>query len=390
MDNITHSLTGWILARAGLDRFGPWTTPTLIIAANLPDIDSLFYFPWVNKPKYLLEHRGLSHSIIGLAVEAIVFALIVWLIGKAMRKSLHDPPRFFPALLLCVIGVTSHLLLDWLNTYGVRPLLPFNERWFYGDMAMIIDPWMWMILGAGVFLGTRPSRRSRIFWVFVASLSTTIMFMAARANWVPWGVLVAWVLGISTIVFLQLKIFSAQPAHIPAHGGLMLLAIYLGLLFVASRASSSRAMKEYQASLPPSDQTAPLAVMHSATPTPGIPWRYQVLVQTPTTLDHYAVNLFASSITHTRLDARLGDPMLAKVRDTEEYIAWRKFARHPICNGAWDKDEKGRFYRLTLGDMRYKLNPRGDWSEMTLRIVQQTPEPAAAEDPPVLAPPAQP
>jgi inner membrane protein len=386
MDNITHSLTGWILARAGLDRFGPWTTPTLIVAANLPDIDSLFYFPWVNKPKYLVEHRGLSHSLVGLAIEAVVLALVVWLVGKAMRKSLHEPPRLLPALLLSVIGVISHLLLDWLNTYGIRPLLPFNERWFYGDMAMIIDPWIWLILGAGVFLGTRPSRRSRIFWVFAASLSTTVMFMAARANWVPWSVLLVWVLGLSTIVVLQLKIFSSQPAHIPAHGGLLLLATYLCLLFVASRACSSRALKEYQAALPPGDQRP--AVMHSATPAPGIPWRYQVLVQTPATLDHYAVDLLSNSLTHTRLDARLNDPMLNKVRETDEYIAWRKFARHPICSGVWDKDANGQYYRLTLGDMRYRLNPRGDWSEMTLRIVQQPPAPAEAPVQP--APAAQP
>ena len=30
-------------------------------------------------------------------------------------------------------------LLDWLNTYGVRFLMPFDGTWFYGDALFIID-----------------------------------------------------------------------------------------------------------------------------------------------------------------------------------------------------------------------------------------------------------
>jgi inner membrane protein len=51
-------------------------------------------------------------------------------------------------------------LLDWLNTYGVRLLMPFSGHWFYGDTLFIIDPWVWLLLGAGVASSRWRRRRS--------------------------------------------------------------------------------------------------------------------------------------------------------------------------------------------------------------------------------------
>src|SRR5262249_43807943 len=46
--------------------------------------------------------------------------------------------------LACLIGVLSHLALDFTNVYGVRLLLPFSSRWLHLDWTDIIDPWMLM------------------------------------------------------------------------------------------------------------------------------------------------------------------------------------------------------------------------------------------------------
>ncbi|MDP9176491.1 MAG: metal-dependent hydrolase, partial [Gemmatimonadota bacterium] len=50
--------------------------------------------------------------------------------------------------------------LDWMNSYGMRWLMPFNGRWFYGDSLFIIDPWLLLVLGLGVWLSRRRERRS--------------------------------------------------------------------------------------------------------------------------------------------------------------------------------------------------------------------------------------
>ena len=58
-------------------------------------------------------------------------------------------------VLLSYVGVLSHVALDLLNNYGVRLFMPFSNRWFYGDAVFIIDPWLWLTLGAGIWLARR-------------------------------------------------------------------------------------------------------------------------------------------------------------------------------------------------------------------------------------------
>ncbi len=130
MDNITHSLTGLAMARAGLDRFSPHATALLILSANAPDLDAggLIGGPlW-----YLKLHRGYTHSLVGLPFVALFTVLIIALL---FRQKLP----WGKAWLLCAIGVASHLLLDWTNDYGIRLLLPFSSKWFALDLNSLYD-----------------------------------------------------------------------------------------------------------------------------------------------------------------------------------------------------------------------------------------------------------
>ena len=73
---------------------------------------------------------------------------------------LRPPPTAAPFRPLRVLGLAylalySHLFLDFLNNYGVRLLAPLEWRWFYGDAVFIVDPWLWLILGAGVWMARR-------------------------------------------------------------------------------------------------------------------------------------------------------------------------------------------------------------------------------------------
>jgi inner membrane protein len=58
-------------------------------------------------------------------------------------------------LRLAAIAILTHPILDTLNTYGLRWLMPFSGRWFYGDTLFIVDPWVWLALGTGVLLAGR-------------------------------------------------------------------------------------------------------------------------------------------------------------------------------------------------------------------------------------------
>jgi inner membrane protein len=58
-------------------------------------------------------------------------------------------PRWGLLYVYACIGALSHLLLDYINAYGVRPFAPFSEKWYSWDIISIIEPLMlaFLILG---------------------------------------------------------------------------------------------------------------------------------------------------------------------------------------------------------------------------------------------------
>ena len=130
MDNVTHSLTGLALSRIGLGRWCPRATLLLILSANAPDVDVVTAFR--GPLAYFEAHRGYTHSLVMLPLMAL---LTVLLVGLPFRRKLP----WLTAYVLACIGVASHLLLDWTNSYGVRLLLPFSPRWFYLDVNALYD-----------------------------------------------------------------------------------------------------------------------------------------------------------------------------------------------------------------------------------------------------------
>jgi inner membrane protein len=141
MDNLTHALTGVMLARAGLNKFYPRSTVLMILAANAPDLDIVTALG--GSLNYLHYHRWITHSLFFLPVMALLPALAVC----AFRRSFQG---FAWAWLISAVGVASHLVLDWTNAYGVRLLSPVSERWFRLDITNVVDLWIWGALLLGL------------------------------------------------------------------------------------------------------------------------------------------------------------------------------------------------------------------------------------------------
>ncbi len=158
MDNLTHSLAGALLGQTGLKRLSGRAMPTLIIAANLPDIDAITTV--LGMPSLALR-RGLTHGPIALILLPLVLtaAVIAW--DRWHPRPDGPPIRPAALLLLAVIGTLSHPALDWLNSYGIRLLEPFSSEWFAGDTLFIIDLWLWIALIAGVWASLRRERAGR-------------------------------------------------------------------------------------------------------------------------------------------------------------------------------------------------------------------------------------
>ncbi|MEQ1757064.1 MAG: metal-dependent hydrolase [Vicinamibacterales bacterium] len=179
MDNICHTLVGAVCGEAGLKTRSRFASATLMIAANLPDIDVAVFATSLPSVAF---RRGITHGILAQALLPPLLALVMWTLGRR-RPAPGDPPAHLWWLVaLSYLGVLSHVGLDYLNNYGVRLLMPLSGRWFYGDTLFIIDPWMWAVMGIGVWWSrrrgsSRPARNA----LWLTAVYVVLMLVAAGA-----------------------------------------------------------------------------------------------------------------------------------------------------------------------------------------------------------------
>jgi len=175
MEPVTHILTGACLARTGLNRRAAYATLTMAVAAQFPDIDTLW---GLRGPiEGFQHHRSITHTFVALPVEALLLVGAVWGLHRwrmhraARRASLEiaaseatatplrpqrpltvAPVRWGLLYVFTLIALLSHLLLDYTNNYGLRPFFPFNDHWYVGSIVFIFDPAMFLLLLAALVI----------------------------------------------------------------------------------------------------------------------------------------------------------------------------------------------------------------------------------------------
>jgi inner membrane protein len=166
MFNSTHTFVGVTIARTGLDRWVPRAVITAAIAANLPDIDIVTAMS--GTPTYLEYHRGITHSVVGIPVLALALAAVMYYFSE----------NFWKTYIVALIAMATHPLLDLANTYGLRPFLPWDGGWYYGDLLPIFDPYLDAILLIGILAGeTFTDNKALMTWL---SLGLAFLYVGGR------------------------------------------------------------------------------------------------------------------------------------------------------------------------------------------------------------------
>jgi inner membrane protein len=351
MDPIAHTFTGMALAAAGLRRATPLAAAALIAGANAPDIDvfsGLFgdYAP-------IAFRRGWTHGVLALVVWPFVLTGVLLIWDRRVRRRRDGaaaPARAGPLLAVAAVGVVTHPALDWLNNYGLRWLMPFDGRWFYGDAVFIIDPWLWLLLGGGALLSFSQSRLARVRWAVFFALASVLIF--ANAGLVPRLSAVLWVVGIAALVAARWRMHAASSAALEraAQAALAVAAVYIVTLAIAS--SAARSNVRAAAAVRGIE-----AVEVSLAPAPANPFRGDVVVMTR---DDYHTGHFDWLATpQLVLDdervARPGGPLFeaaARQRDARHYLVWSRFPAIEV-ETAPDGGSLVRFF-----DMRYRAMGR--------------------------------
>jgi len=110
-----------------------------IIASNILDLDFLLNF-FVSKEdrtlNYLLNHRGITHTLIATPFLGLLCAKIVSFFLKIKIN--------FKIIIFSTFACLLHVFADFWNSYGVHPFSPFHNHWYSGDFIFIVEPYIWL------------------------------------------------------------------------------------------------------------------------------------------------------------------------------------------------------------------------------------------------------
>jgi inner membrane protein len=290
VDNLTHSLVGLAAAKAGLGRTSPYATFVCVAAANAPDADIVTL---AGGPSYYLaNHRGITHSIVGTLALGVALPLVFFACERlAARLGGRAPRARLKGLLVCsLLLAASHPLLDWTNSYGVRPFLPWDGRWVYGDVLFVVDPWLWLALGGACFVLTAQTRLRAAAWALLAVVTTTLFFLAGRgaAAGVAPAAYVFWLAGLALFLALHLRGAAARFGGRVAWASLAFVVVYCGALaLVHARARETAEQIARELSSRGGERLTRVA----ATPLPVDPRAWRCLAETDRSTFRFDVTL---------------------------------------------------------------------------------------------------
>jgi inner membrane protein len=153
LEPVTHLLTGACLGRAGLNRTTAFATATMVISAEIPDVD--FFLLPLGPITYFEHHRGLTHTLLGTPFDAALTLGVIWGLNRvlvALGRPRKRPIRWPLLFVLACLGGLSHILLDFTNSYGVRPFWPIHGNWYSWDIVHIVEPVITALLLLGLIV----------------------------------------------------------------------------------------------------------------------------------------------------------------------------------------------------------------------------------------------
>jgi inner membrane protein len=250
MENLAHTLLGLAFAKGGLERATPLATTALVISSNLPDIDVLGRLTG-GTPAYLEYHRGFTHGFLGLAILAFVLTIALMFVDRRFRlrgDPFRRPLRPVRIFFLAYLGGLGHTFMDFTNVYGVRPLIPFNMRWFYGDLVFVVDPWIWLILGSAVVWLTTTDAARTLFWLVIGITCSLVIAFALRhpsdpvSLTVPNAARIVWFVGLAIIIAGMLMQWRRRGERL-ARYALFVLALYYCGMWMAHQSALKEAAR---------------------------------------------------------------------------------------------------------------------------------------------------
>jgi inner membrane protein len=348
MENVTHTLLGAALAQTGLKRLSPLASTTLLVSSNIPDIDiaslafgRFVYFEW---------HRGITHSLFGFPVMAILLGAAIHSISKVLwhRGKIEAPGKFLPLTLLSLIGTATHPLLDFTNAYGWRPFLPWKSDWYYIDLTFVLDPWIWLGLGGALFLSTAVTDRQVGYWLAGGIIAGAVIVLSH----VSLTIKIIWVLSALVLLVMRLKWGSVDERsgrllNLAAIGAML---AYIAALAALQGVALFRAAEVAQVAVAANEQIVEV----NALPTEANPFKWRAVIVTENAFHTCDVGVTDRGESHpqlTRYPRLTGDQAAFEAAlSSKDVRTFLRFARFPVATIV-DKGDGKR--EVEIEDIRF-------------------------------------
>jgi inner membrane protein len=349
-----------------LERLSPGATFLCVLAANSPDAD-IVVLAFGDRWDFLQHHRGITHAIVGTAFLALLLPLIFAGVDRLWARLRHHSPqtKFRGLLIASLIASATHPVLDWTNNYGIRFLLPWNPRWFYGDLVFIVDPFLWVVLGGAAFLLASRSKISKFVWATLAALITLLIVFSARGGDLPNRTLFGGFWAAAVVVIIGLCVMGARERWGPkiAYVAFAVVLVYWCVLAWAHSFALERSWEEANRLVAPNGESvARLAAM----PTLANPLRWDCVFETDQATYRFPVALNGQTpagnvIRYPKPSGKLAAALEAAARQKPAHV-FLGFARFPVAR-LRDADCTTQTL-LQLADLRYTEpgTPRGTFA----------------------------
>lgn len=393
MDNLSHSVVGLAVGEflhrslpqeSGIEQqrlrqrlllFSCW------LASNFPDLDLFFTHLQLAPLGYLLHHRGHTHTVLFAFPQALLIAALLWLLWPAARRLARDSASARIGVVASIgVGLALHLLMDYLNSYGIHPFYPFDPRWLYGDMVFILEPVFWVAFG--VPLAMMVERRALRVLLLALLLGAPVYF--TTRGFLAWAALGALLAGATVLALVQ-----ARAGQRGRQALVLAAAMLAGFLVIQDLASAEgkRAVARYVAQHEPGSRV--LDVSMSSFPTNPFCWAF-ASVESNEGADTYRlrrgiVSVAPHTVPVSTCPARLTDgaqPVSDAIATLEEhrgslralralrdenchFDAWLRFARVPVVENGEATDIRfsnglrGNFTTLRFEEFSRRACPSG-------------------------------
>jgi len=167
MDLLTHVLVAYLLTY-GLVGLQPQYLAAGALAGGIPDADALL-FPLARRFP-ILRHHGITHSLLGVTVVALVGALVAPMILAG------TPIVYFVVM---EVGGCAHILQDGFTQFSVPPLMPFSDKRLQLDADRAINFVTLIVSAIGFYVLLVVERNHVAISVYDATLWVLTAFFVA-------------------------------------------------------------------------------------------------------------------------------------------------------------------------------------------------------------------